>query len=156
MFCTALVPGSSLHHAQDARRGSRGLRGLLGVVLGVVPASWHWHDRKPLAPTAGSRAGGAAEAAGRCCKRHIRRNGLGVSTTPALGNLSPTLLPNTWPGGWNGEKWGSDLWMSIPGMDPWCPGNAGSLGASLPGFRVVPGSGCSGGGCATSPETPQL
>lgn len=93
MFCTALAQGSfSLHHPQDARRGSRGGGGCL-VLSWVLsrPRGIGTTGNPPPQPQA--RAGGAAAAAGRCCKRHIRRNGLGVSTSPRPRKPRPVPAP---------------------------------------------------------------
>lgn len=121
MFCTALAPGSaSLHHPQDARRGSRG---------GCLVSSWVLSRPRGIGTTGNpppqpqARAGGAAAAAGRCCKRHIRRNGLGVSTTPRPRKARPVPAPKHPARGLEkGRKGAQACGMSIPGMDPWDQG----------------------------------
>lgn len=100
MFCTALVPGSfSLHHPQDARRGSRGAA---GCCPGCCP--WPWHDRKPLAPTAGSGREAQPQPQEGAARGTSAGTGSGCQQPPAPGNPSPSLLRNTWPGGWKREE----------------------------------------------------
>lgn len=105
MFCTALVPGSfSLHQPQDARRGSRGGCLVLFWVL-PRPRGIGTTGKPPPQPQALGREAQSQPQEG-AARGTSAGTGSGCQQPPAFGNPGPSLLRNTWPGGWKREEKG--------------------------------------------------